>query len=59
MVASLGAGDFVGEIALITLDNHKDHTRPSTFGPLGLAALEDALDRIEARTPAVRAPDQR
>jgi 3-hydroxyacyl-CoA dehydrogenase/enoyl-CoA hydratase/carnithine racemase len=44
-----------GEIALITLDNGHDHTRPSTFGPGGLASLEAALDAVETRTPAVRA----
>lgn len=31
-------------IALITLDNGHDHTRPNTFGPAGLAALDAALD---------------
>lgn len=41
-----------GEIALITLDNGHDHTRPSTFGPGGLASLDAALDEIAARTPA-------
>ncbi len=30
-------------IALITLDNGKDHTRPSTFGPQGLAELDAAI----------------
>jgi 3-hydroxyacyl-CoA dehydrogenase/enoyl-CoA hydratase/carnithine racemase len=44
-----------GEIALITLDNGHDYTRPSTFGPGGLASLDRALDAIAARTPAVRA----
>jgi 3-hydroxyacyl-CoA dehydrogenase/enoyl-CoA hydratase/carnithine racemase len=44
-----------GEIALITLDNGHDHTRPSTFGPGGLASLDAALDAVQARTPAVRA----
>lgn len=44
-----------GEIALITLDNGHDHTRPNTFGPGGLAELEAAIDQIEARQPAVRA----
>ena len=39
-----------GTMALITLDNGKDHTRPSTFGPAGLASLNNALDEIEART---------
>jgi 3-hydroxyacyl-CoA dehydrogenase len=41
-----------GELALITLDNGHDHTRPSTFGPGGLASLDAALDEIEARSPA-------
>jgi 3-hydroxyacyl-CoA dehydrogenase/enoyl-CoA hydratase/carnithine racemase len=44
-----------GELALITLENGHDHTRPSTFGPGGLASLDAALDEIEARQPAVRA----
>ncbi|SEL11550.1 3-hydroxyacyl-CoA dehydrogenase [Blastococcus sp. DSM 46786] len=42
----------VGEIALITLDNGHDHTRPSTFGPRGLASLDAALDEIAAHSPA-------
>jgi 3-hydroxyacyl-CoA dehydrogenase/enoyl-CoA hydratase/carnithine racemase len=41
-----------GEFALITLDNGHDHTRPSTFGPGGLASLDAALDEIAAHTPA-------
>jgi len=41
-----------GEIALVTLDNGHDHTRPSTFGPGGLASLDAALDEIAAHTPA-------
>jgi 3-hydroxyacyl-CoA dehydrogenase/enoyl-CoA hydratase/carnithine racemase len=44
-----------GEIALITLENGLDHTRPSTFGPAGLASLDDALSAIEAHTPRVAA----
>jgi enoyl-CoA hydratase/carnithine racemase len=39
-----------GTMALITLDNGRDHTRPSTFGPAGLLALGDALDAVAART---------
>src|SRR6516225_4531514 len=39
-----------GTMALITLDNGHDHTRPNTFGPAGLLALRDALDSIAART---------
>ncbi|WP_229674707.1 3-hydroxyacyl-CoA dehydrogenase NAD-binding domain-containing protein [Nakamurella endophytica] len=41
-----------GRIALITLDNGKDHTRPSTFGPQGLASLNRALDEAFAAAPA-------
>lgn len=44
-----------GEIALITLDNGHDHTRPSSFGPAGLQSLSDALDAIEAHRPQVSA----
>jgi 3-hydroxyacyl-CoA dehydrogenase/enoyl-CoA hydratase/carnithine racemase len=44
-----------GEIALVTLDNGEDHTKPSTLGPAGLAALSAALDEIEARAPRVAA----
>ena len=44
-----------GEIALITLENGHDHTRPSTFGPAGLQSLDEALDAIDAHTPAVAA----
>ncbi|MGH3152301.1 MAG: enoyl-CoA hydratase/isomerase family protein, partial [Streptosporangiaceae bacterium] len=39
-----------GTMALITLDNGHDHTRPNTFGPAGLIALRGALEEIAART---------
>src|SRR5689334_18290851 len=39
----------VGLMALITLDNGRDHTRPSTFGPAGLRSLNDALDAVASR----------
>lgn len=39
-----------GTMALITLDNGFDHTKPNTFGPLGLLALNDALDSIAGRS---------
>jgi 3-hydroxyacyl-CoA dehydrogenase/enoyl-CoA hydratase/carnithine racemase len=32
-----------GVLGLITLDNGRDHTRPSTFGPEGLASLNQAI----------------
>ncbi len=44
-----------GPVALITLDNGLDHTRPSTFGLAGLQELEGAMDEIAAHEPAVRA----
>ena len=42
-----------GTLALITLDNGRDHTRPTTFGRAGLASLAAALDAVEARTDIV------
>ncbi|MDT3444822.1 MULTISPECIES: 3-hydroxyacyl-CoA dehydrogenase NAD-binding domain-containing protein [unclassified Pseudofrankia] len=44
-----------GPVALITLDNGHDHTRPNTFGPAGLRELLAAVDEIEAHTPPVAA----
>ncbi len=41
-----------GPVALISLDNGKDHTRPSTFGPAGLLSLDAALDTAFAAQPA-------
>ncbi|HEX8005139.1 MAG TPA: 3-hydroxyacyl-CoA dehydrogenase NAD-binding domain-containing protein [Trebonia sp.] len=38
-----------GTMALITLDNGHDHTKPNTFGPGGLLSLNAALDGIEER----------
>ncbi|HEY2698055.1 MAG TPA: 3-hydroxyacyl-CoA dehydrogenase NAD-binding domain-containing protein [Pseudonocardiaceae bacterium] len=40
------------QVALITLDNGHDHTRPSTFGPQGLISLNSALDEAFAADPA-------
>src|SRR6202020_3058520 len=42
----------VGVLALITLDNGHDHTKPNTFGPQGLLSLSAVLDAIEARAAA-------
>ncbi|WP_018500147.1 3-hydroxyacyl-CoA dehydrogenase NAD-binding domain-containing protein [Parafrankia discariae] len=44
-----------GPVALITLDNGHDHTRPSTFGPGGLRSLLAAVEEIEAHDPPVAA----
>ncbi|SEL48107.1 3-hydroxyacyl-CoA dehydrogenase NAD-binding domain-containing protein [Rhodococcus maanshanensis] len=41
-----------GQVALITLDNGFDHTKPSSFGPGGLTALDAALDEAFAANPA-------
>jgi 3-hydroxyacyl-CoA dehydrogenase/enoyl-CoA hydratase/carnithine racemase len=38
--------------ALITLDNGRDHTRPNTLGPGGLASLEHAVTEALAAEPA-------
>ncbi|WP_222196189.1 3-hydroxyacyl-CoA dehydrogenase NAD-binding domain-containing protein [Modestobacter italicus] len=51
LVRYLRVPGLAGELALITLDNGHDHTRPSTFGPGGLASLDAALDEIDAHSP--------
>jgi 3-hydroxyacyl-CoA dehydrogenase/enoyl-CoA hydratase/carnithine racemase len=38
-----------GTMALITLDNGRDHTRPNTFGPASLVSLRGALAAVAAR----------
>ena len=37
-------GHSAGVLGLITLDNGEDHTKPNTFGPRGLIALNTAID---------------
>ncbi|MGI9135610.1 MAG: 3-hydroxyacyl-CoA dehydrogenase NAD-binding domain-containing protein [Candidatus Nanopelagicales bacterium] len=37
-----------GRMALITLDNDLDHTRPTTFGMQGLIELNVAIDQVQA-----------
>ena len=37
-----------GRMALITLDNDLDHTRPTTFGMQGLIELNEAIDQVQA-----------
>jgi 3-hydroxyacyl-CoA dehydrogenase/enoyl-CoA hydratase/carnithine racemase len=36
-------------LALITLDNDRDHTRPSTLGPITLLEFSDVLDALTER----------
>ena len=45
-------GGGAGVMALITLDNGHDHTRPNTFGVRGLLSLDAALDAVAARVAA-------
>jgi 3-hydroxyacyl-CoA dehydrogenase/enoyl-CoA hydratase/carnithine racemase len=42
-----------GTMALITLDNGLDHTRPNTFGPRSLASLNRAIDAALHRDDVV------
>src|SRR6201989_284849 len=53
LVRDVELPDGAGLMALITLDNGRDHTRPNTFGPAGLLALRDALDAVAARDDIV------
>jgi 3-hydroxyacyl-CoA dehydrogenase/enoyl-CoA hydratase/carnithine racemase len=55
LVRYLDVPGLPAEVALITLDNGHDHTRPATFGPAGLLSLDAALDGIEAHSPRVSA----
>lgn len=40
-----------GHLALITLDNGMDHTRPNTFGPLSVEELDRAISDAISRKP--------
>jgi 3-hydroxyacyl-CoA dehydrogenase/enoyl-CoA hydratase/carnithine racemase len=53
LVRDVDLPDGAGTMALITLDNGYDYTRPNTFGPAGLLALRDALDSVAARDDIV------
>ena len=41
-----------GTLALITLDNSLDHTRPNTLGPQSLASIDAAISDAVSRKPA-------
>ncbi len=43
---------FKGLLALITMDNGLDHTRPNTLGPQSVASLDAAITEALSRTPA-------
>src|SRR5205085_9116355 len=36
-----------GELALVTIDNGEDHSKPSTFGRAALESLSATLDELE------------
>jgi 3-hydroxyacyl-CoA dehydrogenase/enoyl-CoA hydratase/carnithine racemase len=52
IVRDVDLGTEAGVLALITLDNGHDHTKPNTFGPHGLLSLNAALDAVAARAAA-------
>ena len=52
IVRDVDLGPGAGVLALITLDNGHDHTKPNTFGPRGLLSLNAALDLVQARAVA-------
>jgi 3-hydroxyacyl-CoA dehydrogenase/enoyl-CoA hydratase/carnithine racemase len=52
IVRDVDLGPGVGLLALITLDNGHDHTKPNTFGPGGLLSLNAALDVVAERAAA-------
>ncbi len=41
-----------GTLALVTLENGHDHTRPTTFGPHGIAELAATVGRLRERAEA-------
>ena len=49
IVRDVDLGPGAGLLALITLDNGHDHTKPNTFGVRGLLSLNTALDGIAER----------
>jgi 3-hydroxyacyl-CoA dehydrogenase/enoyl-CoA hydratase/carnithine racemase len=49
LVRDVELPDGAGTLALITLDNGHDHTKPSTFGPAGLVELNTAIEAVAAR----------
>ncbi len=52
-VAHEGQGHPI-QVALITLDNGRDHSRPSTLGPLGMVELDAAITAaIQAKPDAI------
>jgi len=53
LVRDVALPDGAGTMALITLDNGFDHTKPNSHGPGGLLELLHALDSVAARSDVV------
>ncbi|WGW14020.1 3-hydroxyacyl-CoA dehydrogenase NAD-binding domain-containing protein [Saxibacter everestensis] len=51
-VRDIDLPDGAGTLALVTLDNGRDHTRPSSFGPNGLLELMQTLESLQQRAHA-------
>ena len=51
-VRDVALPDDQGTLALITIDNGHDHTKPTTFGPAGLTNLAEALQSCRDRAAA-------
>ena len=47
-LAAFGA---TGKLALITIDNGLDHTRPTTLGPQSMRNINGAIDQALAMNP--------
>ncbi len=43
-----------GKVAVVTMDNGEDYRKPNSFGPGGIASLNECLDRVAAE-PDVKA----
>ena len=47
----LAAFGTTGKLALITIDNGLDHTRPTTLGPQSMRNINAAIDQARAMNP--------
>ncbi|MDO5696362.1 MAG: 3-hydroxyacyl-CoA dehydrogenase NAD-binding domain-containing protein [Dermatophilus congolensis] len=52
LVRDVELPDGGGTLALVTIDNGHDHTKPTTFGPNGLVNLNEALEGLSERGKA-------
>jgi 3-hydroxyacyl-CoA dehydrogenase/enoyl-CoA hydratase/carnithine racemase len=52
LVRDVDLPDGLGTLALVTLDNGLDHTKPTTLGPQGIAELTATVARLHERAAA-------